>query len=139
MRNLWIDGWSASLVAALCCQGAVAQAADGETFQSPTGNIHCLVYEKELRCELGENLAKLPPRPKDCELDWGNVFFMNQTNKPERACYGDTIKAPTNPVVQYGKSWQKDGFTCQVEKTGVKCSNSKGHGWTLSKKKQTLF
>jgi hypothetical protein len=54
-------------------------------FQIPSGNIHCgAIHSGGLDCELGTNTAKLPAKPKDCNLEWGNRFRMSSTGKPQR-------------------------------------------------------
>lgn len=110
-------------------------------FQTPTGNIHCTIFEDDatLRCDIIENTAKLPPQPKDCNLDWGNAFTMNITGAAQRACHGDTIVADTNPVLGYGKTWRKGGFTCESKTTELICTNRDKKGWKISKTKQQFF
>jgi hypothetical protein len=110
-------------------------------FQVPSGNIHCWSYDdKSLTCEIGQNNAKIPPQPQDCNLDWGNRFLMANTGKSERVCHGDTIgRDPKHRVLKYGKSWRDRGFVCISTKTGLTCRNQDGHGWKLSKNQQTLF
>jgi hypothetical protein len=110
-----------------------------EGFQTPTGNIHCAVYGNGLRCEISENTAKLPPQPADCNLDWGNAFGMSVTGASIRVCHGDTIKHGKHPVLGYGKTWLKDGYSCTSKKTGVTCINQDKKGWEISKTKQRLF
>lgn len=109
-------------------------------FKSPTGNIFCLIFESTLRCDLLQNDATLPTRPKDCELDWGNAFGVGpQNQKAQRVCAGDTVANPEYPVLNYGKSISKAGFTCRSERTGMTCKNKFGRGFFLSHQKQTLF
>jgi hypothetical protein len=109
-------------------------------FQVPSGNIHCGVSQSYLDCEIGTSTAKLPAKPKDCNLDWGNRFGMSSTGKAQRSCHGDTIgRNPKNQVLEYGKTWRGEGFTCTSKSTGLTCKNKDGHGWTLSKSKQQFF
>ncbi|MBL7684597.1 MAG: hypothetical protein JNK65_00990 [Deltaproteobacteria bacterium] len=111
----------------------------GNSFKTPSNNIACAVYEKVLRCDLKENLAKIPPRPKDCELDWGHFFTMGSKGPSMRACAGDTIWGVNDPVLDYGKIWEKEGFRCQSEATGLTCINTDQHGWILKKTEQKIF
>lgn len=54
-------------------------------FKALSGNIYCLLQEdNNLRCQLSENTAKLPPQPKDCNLDWGSSFIMDSKGKATR-------------------------------------------------------
>lgn len=117
-------------------------AAEDEYFQIPSGNIHCRANSSDnsFECEMQTNNAKLPPKPKDCDLDWGNRFRMPATGKASRSCHGDTLGLdPKNPVLGYNKTWRRNGFTCISKQTGLTCKNRDGRGWTLSKNKQQLF
>jgi hypothetical protein len=115
-------------------------AAETIYFQVPSGNIHCGVRQSYLDCEIGKSTAKLPAKPKDCNLDWGSRFGMSSTGKAQRSCHGDTIgRDPKNPVLEYGKTWRGEGFTCTSKPTGLTCKNKDGRGWTLSKSKQQFF
>lgn len=114
-----------------------SSAQEAEGFQTPSGNISCAVFEKTLRCDLLENTAKIPPRPHDCDVDWGNFFEMKTKGKALRICAGDTVGK--QPVLEYGKLWKHQGFTCQSEAQGLTCKNLDGKGWKLRKNKQDLF
>ncbi len=132
------------VAAAITASPIVAYATNGlrdDGFQTPTRNIHCTIFEDEglLRCDIIKNRAKLPPKPKDCDLDWGNAFGMGLTGAAQRACHGDTIVAGTNPVLGYGKTWRKGGFTCTSKTTGLTCTNRDKKGWEISQTKQRLF
>ncbi|HLO86709.1 MAG TPA: DUF6636 domain-containing protein [Nostocaceae cyanobacterium] len=139
--NIWIAIATLTSTATLVNINTFVAQANVHTkgFQTPTGNIHCTVYDSELRCDIRENTAKLPTKPKDCPLDWGNAFAMNLTGKPSRICHGDTIYNPEHPVLKYGQTWRKNGFVCTSKTTGVTCTNRNKKGWELSKEKQRLF
>jgi hypothetical protein len=121
---------------------AISKAIASETvyFQVPSGNIHCGTDGTYLDCEMGTSNATLPPKPKSCNLDWGNRFVMSPNGAAERACHGDTLgRNPKHPILSYGKTWRKKGFTCISKTSGLTCKNVDGRGWTLSKNKQQLF
>ncbi len=80
-----------------------------------------------------------PKRPADCDLEYGQAFMMDARGGAERICYGDALTDKPLPVVGYGEVWQRGGFTCTVEETGVTCSNADRHGFSLSRAKQELF
>ncbi len=111
-------------------------------FQSPSKNIHCAGFTDAsgtiLRCDILQNNAKIPARPKDCDLDFGNAFNMTLKGKSVRLCHGDTV-ADAYPVLQYGTTWKWAGFVCTSSTLGVRCVNLSGHGWKISKSAQTLF
>lgn len=134
-------------VAILIAAAAVLAASSGLTqaagFRTPTDNIHCMadVWDgtAELRCDIRSNDAAVPKRPADCDLDYGNAFVVTgAARRAVRACVGDTVMDPSNPVIDYGSTWKQHGFTCKVESAGVTCANRHGNGFFLSRKKQTL-
>jgi hypothetical protein len=110
-----------------------------ESFKTPSNNIACALYDNVLRCDMKENTAKLPPRPTDCDLDWGNAFEMGVKGRASRACVGDTVWGANDPVLEYGKNWEKAGFRCTSEPTGLTCQNQERHGWMLKRAEQKLF
>lgn len=112
-------------------------------FQTPSGNTFCIVYAEEngatsLECELKENTAKLPARPKDCELDWGNRFSLSEKGAPTRGCYGDTIQGEYEKL-EYGKPWKQGVFSCEATTKRLRCTNGGGHGFELARASQKLF
>jgi hypothetical protein len=116
-----------------------AIAAEDISFQVPSGNIYCRADDVNLNCEIGTNKARLPPKPKSCNLEWGNRFGMSPNGRAQRACHIDSLIDPKYSILSYGETWRKQGFICVSKPTGLTCKNRKGHGWTLSKNKQQLF
>jgi hypothetical protein len=108
-------------------------------FQTPSGNIHCLLAEGYLRCDLRSNIASVPRRPSDCDLEWGDAFNMTSRSRASRLCHGDTAMNPENPVLGYGRTWRQGGFVCRSATSGLTCSNQSGHGWQLSRERQRIF
>ncbi len=55
-------------------------------FKTPSSNIHCQFFEiegdKSLRCDIHEITNRPPPRPRDCDLEWGQAFEINAAAKP---------------------------------------------------------
>lgn len=114
-------------------------------FKTPSGNIHCFAYvdrltqEAVLRCDLLQNQARVPAKPKDCPLDWGNAFGLSERGKAGRLCVGDTVADPRLPVLAYGKVWSEGGFRCDVTQARLRCINKDKRGFELSKASQKLF
>lgn len=109
---------------------------------SPSGNIECNLWtngNEELRCDMGALTYSFPDKPEDCPIDWGSSFGMFSMGPAEVLCVGDTIVGPLKVVIEYGQTIQYGSFLCTSEKTGLTCRNLDGHGFTLSKAKQTLF
>jgi hypothetical protein len=129
------------LVLLMTAGGAMAQSA-ATGFQSPSKNIACQYfdYDKQnvLRCDIGAMETK-PRRPADCELDYGGAFEMNARGPAARICHGDTVMDKSLPVLGYGEVWQRGGFTCTSEQTGVTCFNTERRGFSLARAKQEVF
>ena len=129
---------------ALMCVLAVCTSSAFADFQSPSGNIICgdIDGSSELTCYLHEKDNRKParPKPKDCDVEWGNMFSVGVRGHASLDCYidypFDTENVQTLP---YGSTIKGKGWQCTSQKTGMTCKNSQGHGFTLSRKKQTLF
>src|SRR3954464_12195343 len=104
-------------------------------FLSPSKNIACAYfdYDKQnpLRCDIMEATVTAR-RPADCDLEWGKAFEMRSKRAAVRLCYGDTVMDPKMPVLAYGQVWQRGGFTCTAEQTGVTCFNADRRGFSLA-------
>lgn len=123
---------------------ANAQTDGPQGFRSPTGNIHCQAFQLDdgaaLRCDLRSISNRPPPRPRDCDLEWGEAFEVTDKVEPAaRVCHGDTVRDEQLPVLPYGRSWQRFGFTCRSEQTGVECRNASGNGFMVSRARQQVF
>ncbi len=110
-------------------------------FKTPSGNITCVQWSEGsgIRCDLGVTEKISLPKPKDCYQVWGQAFSLEPQGKAKPECVGDSIGAIQVPELPYGQVWQKNGFSCSAEKVGLRCTNTEGHGFSLSKKKQSLF
>jgi hypothetical protein len=111
-------------------------------FQTPSKNIFCQFFALDgpatLRCDMMEiNVRPRPPVP--CEGDYGRAFEMTVKGPAERICRGDTLFDPSLPVLAYGDVWQRGGFTCRSEQTGLTCFNAMQHGFSLARAKQEVF
>ena len=80
-----------------------------------------------------------PRRPADCDLEWGDAFEMNSKGGTARVCHGDTVTDKSLPVLAYGDVWQRGGFTCKSEQSGITCFNADRHGFSLARAKQQVF
>ena len=133
----------ALLVLSLLPLAATAFAQNSITgFRSPSNNIGCQYFDYDrqitLRCDIMEATVTAR-RPADCDLEYGKAFEMRSKGDAIRLCYGDTIMDKALPVLVYGEVWQRGGFTCTSEQTGVTCFNAERRGFSLSRAKQDLF
>ncbi|RRH75837.1 DUF6636 domain-containing protein [Falsigemmobacter faecalis] len=119
-------------------------AGSGEhNFQAPSGNIHCVMqtYEEpqNVRCDFIEGTVTHKKRPKDCELDYGQAFYLDARGRGEVACHGDTVINRRARVLNYGESLNVGGVWCTSERTGMTCRNTAGHGFSIARAKQHVF
>lgn len=138
------------MIASLIVSGAAIAGTPGLLgLKTPTGNIQCMIddygvedgsYPPFLRCDIREMTNPLPPRPAECEFDWGSAFSIAQADQAgHRLCVSDSVASDAWEVLDYGAVWQQLGFTCLSERTGLTCFNAKRHGFTLSRASQKLF
>lgn len=129
----------ALLAACLSTLPTDATAESLETFQSPTGNIHCLIstgpQETPIAfCEVKKFNGKPPPAPADCELDWVPGASVDATGKVRLfSCQGDTNIDPEHKTLAYGDEITHGGFTCRSATTGVTCTTKGGRGFLVSR------
>jgi hypothetical protein len=141
-----MSGRSFKMALALSLSLSAAPAATAQDapvgFRTPSKNIACQFFvldgQTTLRCDIVE-VATRPPRPADCDLDWGDAFEMTMKGPPASVCHGDTVRDPALPVLAYGEVWQRGGFTCRSEQSGLTCFNAMQHGFSLSRAAQKLF
>jgi hypothetical protein len=126
-------------------QAALAQQYQTSGFRTPSGNIHCMAWTDPqsppaLRCDIREIDDELPPRPADCDLEWGRSFEVEaHGNTAMRICVGDSTFDPQHPVLAYDRTWRAWQFTCASKQNGLTCRNADGHGFFLSRRMQSLF
>lgn len=127
---------------ALIC-GLPADAEEGPiSFRTPSGNIHCLIDATGaggVRCDIAEFIPSFPKRPVHCDLDWGSAFAVGRVGPALPICAGDTVRNPRASVLEYGLELRGAGVTCNSKQSGLTCVNGEGHGFTLSRKKQSVF
>jgi hypothetical protein len=112
-------------------------------FKTPKRSISCayIAFDdvRTLRCDITGMTNAPTPKPKSCDFDWGSYFGMDPTGRSRRLCVSDTPQDPRFPTLAYGRTWKRGGFTCRSRTTGVRCTNRSGHGFVISRAKQTLF
>jgi hypothetical protein len=110
-------------------------------FASPSGNITCNYRDDDVafvRCDLGESDVAPPPRPADCEGDWGIAFTVSETGSGERGCVTDAVDREGIVVLGYGQAWDPGPITCTSRRAGMRCENSAGHGFFISRERQVV-
>ncbi len=120
--------------------GAPAAGADSVGFTSPSGNIGCILGDDLLRCDIGERDWSPPPRPADCPefSDYGQGIVVHPTGPARFVCAGDTAMGG-GEILPYGQYQAGGGMSCNSEPAGMRCSNSDGHGFALSRQAYQIF
>ena len=130
-------------VLALLAGASFAHAKDRPiSFQTPSKNVACQFFTDNDRGVLRRDIMNMetrPRRPADCELECGNAFEMNAKCNAGRIRAGDTVMDPQLAVLAYGEVWQRAGFTCRSEQTGLTCFNAMQQGFSLARAKQEVF
>jgi hypothetical protein len=136
---------AAAAAAASVTAALAAPQADVQTrifrFQTPSRKIGCLFSSATgrpsyLRCDV---LPGLRPEPKaKCRLDWTG-FSMTATGRPRASCAGDTVYDRRAQVFPYTWTWTRGGFTCTVQRAGLRCKNTTGRGFFLSRTRSYAF
>lgn len=130
-------------LACLLLLAGPALADDYFAFQSPTGNIHCMIATwaggAEARCDLRELRQTYRQRPAGCDLDWGSSFRVGARGAAGLTCHGDTVIDRRNPVLPYGQAVSLGGISCVSAQTGMTCTNAEGHGFSVARAQQKLF
>ncbi len=112
-------------------------------FHTPSDNIACVMSNEGgplmARCDIGNRTWKAPPKPKNCPLDYGNGVLVEDGKKGTYTCAGDTV-LHQGDAVPYGQKLRMGVLGCDVETTGVTCTNdATQHGFFISKTTVRLF
>jgi hypothetical protein len=118
---------------------AAAPASAATLFQSPSGNIRCVIERTAFtRCDITEKDWSPPPKPRSCPGDWGNGMVVNLRGKGRFTCVNDAV--PAGRVLAYGDSIRRGRFRCRSRRSGVRCVNLRnGHGFALSRERARRF
>ncbi len=137
---------------------------DSAAFASPSGNIVCELRRGEetahtsVRCDVVEHAWTLPPRPADCEYEWGNGVLLVRGSAylgcaSDTALYAAVVDSPSAwwlgrpgsqritvdsrgamAALAYGASLRLGTVTCLSATDGVHCTDATtGHGFDIAK------
>ena len=108
-------------------------------FQTPSHNIGCYLDASSARCDISQKSWTPPPKPADCELDWGGGLSVDPRSSGV-VCAGDTVLDASAPVLAYGEASEAGDFVCVSDQTGMTCTHRpSGHGFQLSRQSYKLF
>ncbi|MDX6616495.1 MAG: hypothetical protein QOD60_1586 [Solirubrobacterales bacterium] len=130
-----------SLALSVCLFGLLAVPADAglTLFHSPSGNIGCALGGFGARCDIADHTWVAPPKPANCDVDWGGGVAVDKKGKAGWVCAGDTTLHQGN-ALGYGNSVSQGRFKCKSKQSGVRCVNTGNkHGFFVSRDTVRLF
>lgn len=108
-------------------------------FVSPTGNVSCMIDADWARCDIIDHDWSPPPRPADCEFDYGQGISLAPGEQAAFVCAGDTAFGP-DEVLPYGESITAGVLRCESAESGITCRDVQtGHGFSISRQACRLF
>lgn len=118
---------------------AAADPGDLVTFISPSGNVGCVLDADYARCDIVDRDWNPPPRPADCEFDYGQGIGLAPGERAAFVCAGDTTLGGGR-VLGYGDSLTRGRLTCDSSEDGISCRDTASdRGFTLSREIYQLF
>lgn len=137
-----MEGTTFSLIATATAAAAIAlpatARADSYSFQSPSGNIDCLMGTivnggNYVFCEIADHTWVNPPRSPDCPIHWGDRLRLGQGSAAVFACYGQPLPPPEQ-TLDFGQTRSVGAITCDSEPSGMTCTDSStGHFFRVSR------
>jgi hypothetical protein len=127
--------------AALAAATAPTASAKFTFFQTPSGNIGCVINGKGARCDIQRHSWPTPPAPPSCiDLDYGEGAVIGKHGPGEYVCAGDSVFSPDAEVLPYGERIRAKRFRCASKSKGVRCVNRRNdHGFFISRAEVRLF
>ncbi|MGV1008507.1 MAG: hypothetical protein ACOYBY_07850 [Dermatophilaceae bacterium] len=140
---------------------------DSVAFASPTGRINCAAYQQpaawSLRCDVLDNTWTPPPKPPDCQGEWGTGVYLTSTGAG-LVCASDTVAyeakvgadatwwngQPGSQVVpdprrgdlvalSYGATMTMGPISCVSRQDGMHCTdNATKAGFDVAREHYTL-
>jgi hypothetical protein len=109
-------------------------------FRSPSSNVGCYLDVDYVGCDIAEADWSPPPRPADCEFDYGQGITFVPGGRAEFVCAGDTALVPDGTALSYGQSISPGVLQCDSAETGITCRDTKtGHGFAIAHEAYQLF
>lgn len=119
--------------------GATDAVTDFTGFTSPSGNVGCYIDPTTVRCDIAERDWSPPPRPADCEFDYGQGIALSHGEKAAFVCAGDTALGGGEPLA-YGRSISAGALQCDSAESGITCRDVETwHGFSIAREAYRVF
>jgi hypothetical protein len=121
---------------------AISRVLHKSSFQSPTGNIGCMIGGGVARCDIVKRSWSPPARPASCpsQVDFGQGLEVDRSGNGRVVCAGDTARDPSAAKLPYGTASRVGNFLCISRTAGIACSNtSTNHGFAIGAQGYRLF
>lgn len=92
------------------------------SFRSPSNNIFCAIDSQGARCDIRDKAWQPPPKPADCDLDWGSSMAVTAQGAVF-VCAGDTVEDDKAPPLPYGGIVERGDIRCRSEESGMACEH----------------
>jgi hypothetical protein len=142
-------GLALAVVALLGAPGAVAAPQRLVHFQSPSGNINCILDVTFASCLVKRHTWRnLPARPPSCDTDWiPSEVSLGRRSVSAGVCRGDVgpLCVPNTSLrcttLAYGRSVVRGAIRCSSAVNGVTCRRRDGRriGFRVAREGYTLF
>ena len=119
---------------------AAPTAARSAFFRSPSGNIGCAMDRScGVRCDIAKRGWRTPPKPRSCDLDFGQGVAVGSHGRARFVCAGDTVLGARR-LLAYGHGRRVGRYSCISKRVGMRCVNRRSrHGFFLSRQRFSLF
>jgi hypothetical protein len=116
--------------------------ADVDVFTTPSRNIQCTMglgdsIPSDIDCTIFEHTGP-PPTPGPACKASGYEFSMRERGPVTVKC-GRTAPDSIDNAVKYGSTVKYEGIACRSSTNGLECRNADGHGFFLSRARQSVF
>lgn len=131
-------------IAIAASPAAVANADPFEHFQSPSGDVTCVMAAFQgdaprASCGVVDPTYVIPPRPQSCRGAFGDQIDLVQGSSPAMVCHTDTTRDSGLPTLPIGETRAVASLSCRSEPAAITCTDSTtGHFFRISRESYTV-
>ncbi len=115
------------------------QVVDSTFFTAASGNVGCLIDMDYVRCAIGDKDWSPPPRPAECEGDYGYNIALEPGGRAEFVCVGDSVLAQGDALA-HGESIAVGPLRCDSAESSITCRDvESGEGFSMSREAYEMF